>query len=177
VDIRVIATTNKDLYAESAEGRFREDLFYRLSVFPISIPPLRERPEDIEALAGHFLKKFSSAMSRKVEGFSPEAMDLLMSRPWRGNVRELENAVQRAVLLAGSPLIQAADFMLPAGETQAGAPRASAGGSLREAEREMILRTLDEVNGNKTRAARVLGVSVRTIRNKLNEYGKNLPAR
>jgi DNA-binding NtrC family response regulator len=174
VDVRVIATTNKDLYRESLEGRFREDLYYRLSVFPIQIPPLRERPEDIATLAEHFLKKSASSLGKELRGFTGEAMGLLHGRQWRGNVRELENAVHRAVLLAGADLVEAGDLMLGEGEP---VPRtfSAPSGRLRDMEKELILKTLDEADGNKTRAARMLGVSVRTIRNKLNEYGKDFP--
>ncbi len=172
VDIRIVATTNRDLSKECAEGRFREDLFYRLSVVPLTLPPLRERPEDVELLAAHFLKKFSASMGKPVESISEGAMQALLRRPWRGNVRELENALQRAVLLNHSGVIEADDFMVETGG--AAAPAAGQlGGSLREIEKEVILRTLTECDGNKTTAARRLGVTVRTIRNKLAEYGGN----
>jgi DNA-binding NtrC family response regulator len=173
VDVRVVATTNKDLQEESAEGRFREDLYYRLSVFPLHIPPLRDRGrEDIDMLAEHFLAKFARALSRDVRGFTPEAMGFLRKRQWRGNVREMENTIHRAVLLSRTEWVDRGDFML---EDEEPAPAEAPKGRLKDAEREMILRTLEEVGGNKTRAARLLGVSVRTIRNKLNEYGKSFP--
>ena len=172
IDIRVVATTNRDLHVECAAGRFREDLFYRLSVVPLTIPPLRERPEDVELLATHFLKKFSATMGKPIEAISETAMLELLKRPWRGNVRELENALQRAVLLNHSGIIEADDFMVETGG--ATAPAASThNGSLREIEKEVILRTLQDCDGNKTIAARKLGVTVRTIRNKLAEYGEN----
>jgi two-component system response regulator FlrC len=170
VDIRVIATTNRDLYKESLEGKFREDLYYRLSVFPLHIPPLRERTEDIPVLAEHFLKKFSSEIGKNVSGFTEEAMEFLMRRHWRGNIRELENTIHRAVHLAKTDVIEVDDFML---YEEVSSPDAMPHGSIKDMERNLILKTLREVNGNKTKAAKMLGVSVRTIRNKLNEYGMN----
>ena len=172
IDIRVIATTNRDLQAECIAGRFREDLFYRLSVVPLTLPPLRERPEDVELLAAHFLKKFSVSMGKPIEAISEPAMQALLKRPWRGNVRELENALQRAVLLNHSGTIEADDFMVETGGATA-PPASQHNGSLREVEKEVILRTLKDCDGNKTLAARKLGVTVRTIRNKLAEYGEN----
>jgi DNA-binding NtrC family response regulator len=169
IDIRVIATTNRDLYKESLEGRFREDLFYRLNVFPLHIPPLRERPEDIPALAGHFLKRFTAILGKSIDGFTPEALEFLQSRGWRGNIRELQNAIHRAVHLCKGSLIAVGDFMIH--EISVPEPATVTPGKIREQEKEMILKTLQEVNGNKTKAAKILGVSVRTIRNKLHEYG------
>jgi DNA-binding NtrC family response regulator len=170
VDVRVIATTNRDLYRECTEGRFREDLYYRLNVFPIKVPPLRERLEDIAFLSTQFAEKFSVAAGKKVKGFSDDAMDLLKKRLWRGNVRELENVVQRAVFLCRDELIGTGDFML-----EDAVAKEVANGRIKDMEKELILQTLKEVKGNKTKAAKVLGVSVRTIRNKLHEYGQNFP--
>lgn len=172
VDVRVIATTNRDLKKEILEGRFREDLYYRLSVFPFNLPSLRERPEDILLLSEHFAQKFAVQMNKDIKGFTSEAEDVLLQRPWKGNIRELENAVQRSVLIARSEFIGIDDFMFE-GHVQGSIP---ANGSLKDMEMEMIMKTLEETRGNKTMAARILGVSVRTIRNKLNEYGKNFPA-
>jgi two-component system response regulator FlrC len=170
VDVRVIATTNKDLYKECMEGRFREDLYYRLNVFPINIPPLRERPEDIPLLASHFMKKYSVSLNKETKGFSEDAMNLLKNRQWRGNVRELENVIQRAVFLCKGSYIEADDLLIE--DEVIGSVKS---GNLREAEKRLILQTLKDVKGNKTKAAKILGISVRTIRNKLNEYGKNFP--
>ncbi|MBI5056691.1 MAG: sigma-54-dependent Fis family transcriptional regulator [Nitrospirae bacterium] len=172
VDVRVIATTNRDLQKEIKEGRFREDLFYRLSVFPIQLLPLRERPEDILLLSEHFAKKFSVQLNKTITGFSDDAVELLRTRQWRGNIRELENAVHRSVLIAKSDLINADDFMLEGNLSQCN----PGNGSLRGMEMDLIMKTLEETNGNKTKAAKKLGVSVRTIRNKLQENGKNFPA-
>jgi DNA-binding NtrC family response regulator len=171
VDVRVIATTNRNLAKECAEGRFREDLFYRLNVFPLKVPPLRERPEDIAALTAHFIERFSAPAGKNIRGCSDEATAMLKGRPWRGNVRELENVIQRAVLLCERDLIEPCDLMVDdaAGDEQ------GANGKIKDMEKELILKTLKEVQGNKTRAAQILGVSVRTIRNKLDEYGKNFP--
>jgi two-component system response regulator FlrC len=174
VDVRVIATTNRELKKEIQEGRFREDLYYRLSVFPVHLPPLRERPEDILLLSEYFVKKFSVQMNKTIKGFTKEAAELLSTRQWKGNIRELENAVHRSVLIASSDFIGTDDFMLEGGEHFSNPVPVN--GSLREMEMDMIFKTLEETNGNKTRAAKILGVSVRTIRNKLQEYGKNFPA-
>jgi DNA-binding NtrC family response regulator len=170
IDIRVIATTNRDLYKESLEGKFREDLFYRLNVFPIQIPPLRERLEDIALLAEHFLKKFSALLGKEIDGFSSEALEFLQGRVWRGNVRELQNMIHRAVHLCKGSKIESGDFMI----NEVSVPEPTSPGKIKDREKEMILKTLQEVNGNKTKAAKILGVSVRTIRNKLHEYGEML---
>lgn len=172
VDVRVIATTNRDLQKEISEGRFREDLYYRLSAFPIQLPPLRERTEDIMPLSEHFAKKFAAQLNKTITGFAKDAVELLTTRQWKGNIRELENAVHRAVLMARTELITTDDFMLEGHANQC-CPN---NGSLKEMEMDLIRKTLEETNGNKTKAAKMLGVSVRTIRNKLHEYGKNFPA-
>lgn len=172
VDVRVIATTNRNLQNAISEGRFREDLYFRLSVFPVELPPLRERPEDIELLAQHFTAKFSANMGRQIRGLTPEALEFLRRSPWKGNVRELENVMHRAVLVSKSGMIAVDDFMLDDRSRQ----RAPVSGNIRDMEMELIRSTLEETGGNKTMAARKLGVSVRTIRNKLNGYGKNVPS-
>ena len=171
VDVRVIATTNRDMKSMVAEGKFREDLFYRLNVFPLTIPPLRERVVDIMPLTQFFLEKYGSA---GVE-ISKEAVKRLKASPWQGNVRELENIVQRALLLRGDgPILESQLFFNE--EEKSGAqvkgmsPDAMVGLSVREMEKDLILSTLGELRGNRTRAADILGISVRTLRNKLNEY-------
>ena len=166
VDVRVIATTNRDLQEECREGRFREDLYYRLNVFPLRLPPLRERPADIALLATSFAEKFSAAESKEIRGFTGEGVALLKGRPWRGNVRELENVIRRAVLLCDREWIGVDHLLFDDPDGTNGFK-----GRIRDMEKEMILRTLKEVDGNKARAAEILGVTVRTIRNKLNEYG------
>jgi two-component system response regulator FlrC len=173
IDVRVIATTNRDLERECSEGRFREDLYYRLNVFPIKVPSLRERPEDIEILAEHFLNKFSLNYGKDIEGFEKEAIEYLMNRRWRGNVRELENVIQRAVFVCSGRYISIKDLMIDDNSKEDS--KTIVNGSLKDLERELILKTLKDVGGNKTKAAKILGLSVRTIRNKLNEYGKIFP--
>jgi DNA-binding NtrC family response regulator len=165
VDVRVIATTNRDLQKECREGRFREDLYYRLNVFPVRLPPLRERSADIPLLAAHFAEKFSAAEGKAARGFTKEGVELLRSRPWRGNIRELENVIRRAVLLCSGDTIGEEDLLFDDPEETSGF-----NGKIRDMEKELILRTLKEVGGNKAKAASILGVTVRTIRNKLNEY-------
>ena len=172
VDVRVIATTNRDLQQEISEGRFREDLYFRLSVFPVQLPPLRERPEDIKLLADHFVGKFAIELNKTFTGFTEEAVEFLKTRKWKGNIRELENAVHRAVLIARNTLIDVEDFMLEEDVSHGTVNN----GRIKDMEMDLILKTLENTKGNKTRAAKLLGVSVRTIRNKLNGYGKNFPA-
>lgn len=170
VDVRVIATTNKDLQKQCAEGRFREDLYYRLNVFPLKLLPLRERPEDIPLLAKQFVKIFSAVFSKEVSVFSDEAMEFLKTHQWRGNIRELENVIQRAVFMSKEKMIRINDFLFEDAMVRNGL-----NGKLKEMEKELIIKTLNDVRGNKTKAAKILGVSVRTIRNKLNEYGLECP--
>ena len=175
VDIRIIATTNRLLWHEVEAGRFREDLFYRLNVFPITVPPLRDRPHDIPLLAAHFVRASAERNGRIVPGLSPEAERLLMSRAWKGNVRELENVIERAVLLAtgGVILPEHIDSDGREGSAVAWVPVAATEArpmSIWAMERDLILRTLAQVNGNRTHAAKILDISIRTVRNKLREY-------
>ncbi|WP_025323226.1 sigma-54-dependent transcriptional regulator [Deferrisoma camini] len=176
VDVRVIAATHRDLEAMVAEGAFRQDLYYRLSVVPVHLPPLRDRPEDIPLLAEHFLRIYAEKNRKPVAGFTPEAMDLLVRHDWPGNVRELQNAVERAVILCLGeritpqelpPALQGAAAAAPQAPIPAG-PR-----TLKDAERELILRTLEQTGGNRTRAAQILGISRQTLINKLKEYGRS----
>lgn len=180
VDVRVVATTNRSLRAMVAAGAFRADLYYRLNVVPLRIPPLRERREDIGELARHFLAKHGGAGLE----FAPELLAALAARDWPGNVRELENFARRAAALAPGPVIglealreqEAEGEALPAAPVGAGEkPLAPAGVSMKEAERRLLAATLAAVGGNRTRAASMLGVSLRTIRNKIREY--QLPPR
>lgn len=166
LDIRIIATTNRSLKEEVKKGRFREDLFYRLNVFPIVLPPLRERPDDIPLLAEHFLRVFSVRNGKNIEGFTEEAVEALIASPWKGNVRELENVIERAVLVCRGKEIDVKDLFY--GEEDL-SPYFHTG-TIREMEKELILRTLKETGGNRTMAARRLGISIRTLRNKLKEY-------
>lgn len=181
VDVRVIATTNRNPKEAVEQGQFREDLFYRLNTIPLVIPPLRDRMNDLETLSNFFIEKYCRLDGRDVKGLTPEALACLSAHPFSGNVRELENMIHRAVLLAMSDRIQPADLMmddLPPGaanqpDTPAQAPSDMAPGSLKEMEQQMIFKTLDQTEGNRTHAAKILGISVRTLRNKLNEYKEN----
>jgi len=177
VDVRVVAATNKDLKKEVAEGRFREDLYYRLAVVPITIPPLRERPEDILGLARYFLDHLNREMGRSVQGFSPDAEAALLAYRWPGNVRELRNVVERALLLNPGDRIEASALPLevldPARPGAEGPPRAGENEvwSLSRWESHAIEVALRRFEGNKTRAAEALGVSRQTLRSKIREYG------
>ena len=167
VDFRIIAATNKDLEQLIEEGKFRPDLYYRLNVFHIELPPLRERREDIPPLVDHFVRKFSREMNKKISRVSPAAMNLLQQYAWPGNIRELENAVERAMVVAQEPDLREQDFTL---KSRNGA---ITGGSrcLDDVEKEHILRVLDECSGNQTRAAEVLGIDRVTLHHKLKKYG------
>jgi len=167
----VIATTNRELSKFVEEGKFREDLFYRLNVFPILIPPLRERRDDIPPLVAYFLKKHAKGMDARVEG---GAMEYLKQKYWKGNVRELENTMARACILSNCSVITMAH--LPEQDS----PKEVSLGSVRDMETRLILDALKSVRGNRTRAAAMLGITVRTLRNKLNEYrdmGLDIPAK
>ncbi|CAM2006492.1 sigma-54-dependent transcriptional regulator [Acanthopleuribacter pedis] len=185
VDVRVIAMTNRDLKKQIAEGRFREDLYYRLNVIPLEIPSLRERIEDLEELVAHFTRKFGNPNAK----LAPAARNILKRYDWPGNVRELENMIQRALILSGKDELEISDLFQfseapqisdAPQPTQAGANAADAGDapgyqmragmSVAEVERMLIELTLDETENNKTHAAKMLGISLRTLRNKLNEY-------
>ena len=173
VDVRVIAATNRDLRAMVADGRFREDLFYRLNVINITLPPLKERTSDIPALAMHFLRRYAEENAKKVDRFSDGALARLVGYTWPGNVRELENVVERAVVLADGESIETTHLppeVVPASESRA-APLIP-GSSMGDIERYAILTTLEAQGGSTSRAAEVLGISVRKIQYKLQEYGK-----
>ncbi|HTW59768.1 MAG TPA: sigma-54 dependent transcriptional regulator [Terriglobales bacterium] len=165
VDFRCIAATNKDLEQMIEEGSFRPDLFYRLNVFRIELPPLRDRHEDIPLLVDHFVRKFALAMNKHITRVSAGAMNQLQQQTWMGNVRELENAVERAMVVAQEPEIREQDFIF---KTQA---QPTAGKSLDEMERVHILRVLEECKGNQSRAADVLGIDRVTLHHKLKRYG------
>ncbi len=169
VDVRVIVTTNRNLAQEVQAGRFREDVYYRLSVMPFTIPPLRDRPEDIQLLAEQFTHRSFQRNNRSWNGISDEAMMYLKSRPWRGNVRELENVIERGVLLADNGSLQVEHFKFDE-PTLTSSSTHTPTGTIWEMERDLILRTLEAHNSNRTHAARTLGISIRTLRNKLREY-------
>ena len=173
VDVRVIAATNRDLTAMSRTGEFRDDLYYRLNVVSIEIPPLRQRREDIPLLVDQFLRRYVSEGGSKVEGVSREAMDLLIRYDYPGNVRELENLIQRAVVLARGALVGTSDLPLHvSGLTSEGMPAATSFvDRVAEFERALIVEALAQANGVQTRAARALGMSERHLRYKLRKYG------
>ncbi|HAA77476.1 TPA: hypothetical protein DCE37_20375 [Candidatus Latescibacteria bacterium] len=175
VDVRIVATTNRNLRDEIEKGNFREDLFYRLNVIPVQMPDLRERKSDVVHLAEFFLERYNQENDKSISGFSEKAMEVLMSYDWPGNVRELENYIERAVVICKEP--QVTESHLPL-EILTGEPRtASSGGGItvgttvREMEKQLILKTLESCDGNRTNAADTLGISSRTLRNKLHEYG------
>lgn len=189
VDVRVLATTNRDLLKAVQKGDFREDLYYRLNVFPIQVPPLRDRTGDVELLANHFLERFSREHGLKSSGFSQDAMAGLVAHNWPGNVRELQNVVERAAILAeeGAPITAELMGLIPPQVAMA-APVAvpvpgvvvhPVGGDpstvgevvpLHEMEKRAIINALNQTNGNRTQAAELLQISIRTLRNKLAEY-------
>lgn len=166
VDFRCVAATNKNLEAMIEEGTFRPDLFYRLNVFHIELPPLRERREDIPILVEHFVRKFSLAMNKQIIRVAPPAMQQLQQQPWMGNVRELENAVERAMVVAQPPELREHDFTFKQSNGFA-----AAGKSLDDVERAHILRVLEECGGNQSRAADILDIDRVTLHHKLKRYG------
>ncbi|MCJ2037233.1 sigma-54-dependent transcriptional regulator [Methylobacterium sp. J-068] len=185
VDIRVLATSNRNLVEEVRKGTFREDLYYRLNVVHLRLPALRERPADILELAAHFARKYAEVNGVPVRPLSAEAQVLVRANPWRGNVRELENTLHRAVLLASGSEIGPDAILTPEGDSIApvsagpaeraarvaeAATRGLVGQTVAQVECDLILDTLDHCLGNRTHAAKILGISIRTLRNKLNEY-------
>ena len=193
VDVRIIATTNRDLAADAASGRFRQDLYYRLSVIPLRVPPLRDRADDIAPLALRFAMRTAAELQKQIDGISPGAIELLQHYPWPGNVRELQHAVERAVILTSDPILGSHLFEtqrpgitsspadgLSASVSQGVSSSANGSGHVAhtpvvlhsldvgEAERVLIERALEVSRGNRTRAADLLGINVRTLRNKLN---------
>jgi two-component system response regulator AtoC len=175
VDVRVIAATNRDLQADVASGRFRADLFYRVNVVAIALPPLRERPEDVAELARFFLERHATRMGLTARGISPAAMRILAEHSWPGNVRELEHAIERALVMTGGDTIEPSD--LPAPVRSSGGHAAVTEGTLSvkrqttELEKALIRRALEHTRGNRTRAARLLELSHRALLYKIREYG------
>ena len=173
LNVRILAATNRDLTEEIAAGRFREDLYFRLNVVRLAIPPLRERPEDIAPLATHFLRHYAALNGLPLKVLAPAALERLRRHRWKGNVRELENCIHRAVLIAGGTSIEAPDLELR-DDAPPAANAAPAGGAilktLDESEQETILSALAYTLGNRTRAASILGISLRALRNKLRDY-------
>ena len=182
VDSRVVATTNRDLAAEVREGRFREDLYFRLAVVKLKVPPLRDRQDDVLLLAQKFARRAADQNGKDIAGISPEALDLLKNHSWPGNVRELQHAIERAVILSRDAILRPSDFDLTGDEIRtAPAPTLSAAPSgatdglvtlesldVRAAEEALIEEALRRTKGNRTRASELLGINPRTLRNKLN---------
>ena len=178
IDVRVIAATNKDLVQEIEHGNFREDLYYRLNVVTLKVPPLRERREDIPLLAQHFLSTFAEKNRKQLKGFTPQAMDRFLKYAWPGNVRELMNAIERAVVLSRSEYLDAEDLPVSlkegeSSEDESALPKGAVSGNLplEDVEKATILSTLESTSGNKSEAARRLGITRKTLHKKLKKYG------
>jgi len=169
VDVRIIAATNKDLTKAIKDGTFREDLFYRLNVVLIQMPPLRERKSDIPLLVQHFLEKYNSRLRKDIHGISPDALELMVRHDWPGNVRELENTMERLLVLSPGPYLEPADMVF-AGTILTPAIEAAAGTSLKDLERDHITQTLQRYDGHKSETARALGIDRKTLREKLKRY-------
>jgi len=187
VDVRIIAATNRNLEQLLKEGRFREDLYYRLKMIPIECPPLRERGDDIEVLAAHFLQKAALASAREVHGVTPEALEALKAYPWPGNVRQLEWAIERAVVLGESDQVELGDLpqevLQPVAVPVGGRSAATAvapqpvilEGSWEEHEKAKMVEALERTNWNITRAAQLLGMTFRTLQYRLEKFGIKKP--
>ncbi|RZA15381.1 MAG: sigma-54-dependent Fis family transcriptional regulator, partial [Proteobacteria bacterium] len=173
INTRVIATTNRDIARSVKDGRFRQDLFYRLYVIHLEIPALRDRPKDIEVLTRHFLKQFSVQFKGEAATLTADAMQKLLKYTWPGNVRELQNVIQRAVLMTSGNTVTAKEFVLEqkkVEEDREWVKHLPIGQKMREVETQFILETLRIHNGNRTHSAKTLGISLRTLRNKINEF-------
>ncbi len=170
VNVRVIATSNRELQKEVKEGRFREDLYYRLNVIPLRIPPLRERKKDIELLARHFLDLSCNENGLAKRVLHPQALQKLMSWNWPGNVRELKNVIERSVLLTGSQELREHEVLIENYQASNNESGLAVGMTVSQVERHLIFKTLEHTGQNRTQAAKLLGISVRTLRNKLHEY-------
>ncbi len=176
IDVRVVAATAKSLEEEVADGTFRQDLFYRLNVLTIRIPPLRERTEDIPLLCQHFIGRFSESLGKEIKGIAPEALSLLTAHPWPGNVRELENVIERAMVLSDGSMLTAENFPLEGGipQREAAVENFFDGFSLKEAQRilekELITKALEETGGNRTKASRLLEISHPSLLTKIKAY-------
>jgi two-component system response regulator AtoC len=171
VDVRIVAATAKDLEREAAEGRFREDLFYRINVLPVHVPPLRSRPEDIPPLVAHFVAKFNRRLNLDVEGLSPAALSACLAYDWPGNVRELENAIERAMVLSETRTVGRENLSPALQGTEAASPGLSVKENVRALERQLIVRALEKSGGNRTHASRLLQISHPCLLSKMREYG------
>lgn len=178
VDFRLVATTNIDLKKAVQEGKFREDLFYRLNVIPLQLPPLCERREDISVLAFHFMRRFSAMHGKKIDKISRAGLRFLLQADWKGNVRELENTIERAVVMCQGDQLDLHDFFViekppEVSDLETALPSlvmVDEQASLADLEKKHILNTLKNQGGHRARTADILGISIRTLRNKLNEY-------
>jgi DNA-binding NtrC family response regulator len=179
VDVRIVAATNRNLRERIEQGLFREDLYYRLNVISIVMPPLRQRTSDIALLAQHFVAKYAAENHKTITGFTDEAMDKLLRYPWPGNVRELENAIERAVVICRGETLRPEDLAISPLPTDARKPTSDypqvPGASLAELERFAILKTLEHTGGSTSRAAQILGISPRKIQYKLHSYQTGTP--
>lgn len=175
VNVRCIATSNQDLQKMVKEGRFRQDLYFRLRVIPLTIPPLRERKDDIPLLLTHFIGKFKPGHTGNVYRFDDTALASMLQWQWPGNVRELENTVERALLISKGPTLSKASLLLDSdfNETEDSPSNGIVGMTVKEIEKKLIGQTLSHLNHNRTHAAKMLGISIRTLRNKLREYQEN----
>jgi transcriptional regulator with PAS, ATPase and Fis domain len=182
VNVQVVASTNRNLEQAVREGKFREDLFYRLSVIPILIPPLRERKEDIPVLVDHFIQRYNVQFRKNVKGITPDGLKLLMAYPWPGNIRELKNAVERAMILVDKDMIEVTQLPIRISEPSGGASLSQPvgdqlvklppeGAGLDDVEKELIQQALQYANGNKTKASRLLKISRDTLRYKVQKHG------
>jgi len=169
-DVRIIAATTRDLMKLIESGTFREELYYRLNVIPVTLPPLRERKEDIPVLAEYFLAQFRAEMQKPLEGVSAEAMELLVLYDWPGNVRELRNTLERGAVLVRGPIITPTELELPAASSSGGGPATDSSESLRDIERKHIVTMLKQQNWNITRSAKALGIDRVTVYNKIKRY-------
>ncbi|SPD72707.1 Acetoacetate metabolism regulatory protein AtoC [uncultured Desulfobacterium sp.] len=171
IDARIIAISNIDLKKAVKDGTFREDLFYRINVIPFTLPPLRERKSDIVLLAKHFVQKYASLRHRNVKDIADDTISILMGLEWKGNVREMENVIERSIILGSGEILLPEHLIIEEPDPlKREAISINAGTSVKDMERQLICRTLKEVNDNRTHAARLLGISIRTLRNKLSEY-------
>jgi len=170
VDVRIIAATNRNLEDMVRQGRFRDDLFYRLNVFPIVLPPLRERPQDVPLLAGHFLKLYGEKNRREVRGLAPEALEAFRHYPWPGNIREMENVIERGVILCRGETLALADLPPALVRAHAWTPPGREP-DLQELEAQLISRTLEKVAGERRLAAEILGISMEELNLKIRAYG------
>ena len=173
VDVRIISATNRDLAEEVKSGRFREDLYYRLKVVTIDIPPLKERKSDIPLFVNAFLKELSQENNKNVNQIDREAMKLLINYDWPGNVRELRNIIESMVVMATSDKLEASDLPenIRGAENSQPSSAVHSGMSMEEIEKEIIKKTLEDTNGNKTQAAKILDIGLRTLHRKIQKYG------